>query len=68
MSIATKPDKLAEAIRATLIRPNVSDSNWEPANVVDVLEDLANKVGRGLDGIADAIRDLAEAIRERERG
>lgn len=30
------------ALRATLISPNVSDSNMEPANVVDVLNYLAS--------------------------
>jgi hypothetical protein len=37
-------DALAAALRETLISPNVSDDNWEPANVVDVL----NKVARAL--------------------
>ena len=32
---------VAEALRATLISPNVSDSNLEAANVVDVIDKLA---------------------------
>jgi hypothetical protein len=71
-STTTNDSQTAEALRATLISPNVSDSNWEPANVVDVLHDLGNavekhggRVATGLESVASAIRDLAEAIRER---
>lgn len=89
-------DAVGDAIRETLISPNVVDSNGEAANVVDVLQRIANgtgkiasaitpvaapgsdnhggsieslteavmSAGRSLDGIAEAIRDLASAIRE----
>jgi len=43
--------KLASAISNCLITPNESDSNWEPANVVD-----------GLFAIARAIHHVARAI------
>lgn len=38
----------ANAIRETLISPNVADSNGENANVVDVLDRLARAVSTGL--------------------
>ncbi len=47
------PYTTADALRDTLISPNVSDSNFEPANVVDALA-----------GIAQAINNLASAVRE----
>lgn len=49
-------DDLADAIRDTLISPNCSDSNMEPANVVDGLYAVAQSIGRGLKllGNADA--------------
>jgi hypothetical protein len=42
---------LARAIENGLISPNVSDSNFEPANVVDTLDAVAH----GLERIAKAI-------------
>ena len=53
---ASKPDAIALALRETLMSPNVSDSNWEAANVVDVLAMVAR-----------AIHDLADAVRETGR-
>lgn len=50
----------AQALKETLISPNVADSNMEPANVVDVV----NNVARGCFAIAKAIDNLAAAIRE----
>ena len=44
-------EEIADALRATLISPNVADSNMEPANAVDVLQN-----------IADAINGLARAV------
>jgi hypothetical protein len=34
-------DQIAEALRETLISPNVSDANLEPANLVDVGNNIA---------------------------
>lgn len=48
---------LANAILNCLISPNVSDSNLEPANVVDVINRLAS-----------SIFELARAIRETKKG
>ena len=53
---------IAEAISANFTSPNVSDSNFEPANVVDALDRLASA---GF-AIARAIERLAE-IREEAR-
>jgi hypothetical protein len=78
---------IAQALRDTLISPNVSDSNWEHATLVDVGDEIGRalwKLARtgDLEGspgtieahgeamkeaatlIADAIYDLAQAIRE----
>lgn len=38
-------DDIATAIRDCFISPNVSDSNWEAANLVDTMDRLATKVG-----------------------
>jgi hypothetical protein len=43
---------------------NVSDSNFEDANMVDVLDDVA----RGLFAIAKAIGRLAKAVRDGSKG
>jgi hypothetical protein len=89
MSNATEGDgRTAEAILSALISPNVSDSNLEATNVVDVIHDLAQAIRHGLrslgaieahgkaildsserisnslDGIADAISNLARVIQE----
>ena len=40
-------DDIAQAIKAALISPNVADDNLEPANVVDVLHQLAEAVRFG---------------------
>ncbi len=53
----TKPSDVANAIVETLRSPNVSDSNFEPANVVDVL----NHLGNGAHRIATAITPIAAA-------
>ncbi len=50
-----KIDPVADAIRSTLISPNVTDGNLEPANVVDALDG----VQRSLRRVADAIAPVA---------
>jgi hypothetical protein len=61
------------AIRASLISPNVADSNMEDANVVDVVDKLARAVGRvahaitapaagGPDQTGGHIESLTEAV------
>lgn len=89
---------VGDQIERCFISPNVSDSNLEPANVVDVINRAAHNLdsiahaitlsgaaamrtpggvkveslteagtymARSLDRIAEAIRDLASAVRER---
>lgn len=46
--------EIAAALRDTLISPNESDRNMEPANIVDGLFAIA----RGLDRVATAIERL----------
>jgi hypothetical protein len=61
----TKPtgvDRIAEALRATLISPNESDSNGEAANMVDGLYAVA----RSIYDLADAVRELGRADRRHE--
>jgi hypothetical protein len=55
---------IAQAIYSTLISPNVPDSNFEPANVVDALAQIAKSgfaVAAALKEIAQAFRALAPA-------
>jgi hypothetical protein len=69
----TNAHSVAEALRDTLISPNVSDANWEAANVVDTLDGIRGAI-KALslthesvgDRVADAINDglgkMARAI------
>lgn len=85
-----KCDEIANAIRSAFISPNVLDSNWEAANLVDTMQRCANNLGAiagsisrsddqkqelslsesvslvatGLSSIANAISELASAIRK----
>ena len=58
-------DQLADAIRETLISPNESDANWEPANVVDAIANAGRNVRAGLERLAEAIT-TASADHRRE--
>jgi hypothetical protein len=62
----TSDDRIADAIDRSLISPNIWGSNGEPANIVDALHELARAV-RNLGGIADALGDLAAAVREHNK-
>jgi hypothetical protein len=55
------PDLLAKVVRQVFESPNVSDSNGEQANLVDTTA----AIGTALYAVADAILDLAKAVRER---
>jgi hypothetical protein len=48
MSTTNKTDRLVEALSNALTSPNVSDSNGEPANLVEVLDDLVKPVRHGM--------------------
>lgn len=87
-----KPDAIAGALTGTLISPNESDSNLEPANVVDALYFVGRSIrrataseatcpetgtaidlvealyilGKAGERMANALQDIAEAIRSRE--
>jgi hypothetical protein len=55
-------EELCMCIDRIFTSPNVSDSNGEPANMVDVGSDIAG----GLYAIADAINRLADSQPARE--
>jgi hypothetical protein len=57
-------NKICSHLSACFTSPNVSDSNFEAANMVDVLDDVA----RGLFAIAKAIDGLAETVRDGSKG
>jgi len=63
----------ADALVRTLESPNVCDSNWESANVVDVINHLANATSRvakaitprvagGTDEAGGHVESLTEAV------
>jgi hypothetical protein len=69
---------VAEALHDVLVSPNVYDSNGEGAICVDALDSIrgaikahamaveaaGERIGDGLDSIASAINNLAEAVRK----
>jgi hypothetical protein len=56
---------LCQALSAGLVSPNEEDRNGEAANLVDGLFSLARAVKAGLADLAQAVREHAEAIRDR---
>lgn len=63
----TRPDladALTDGLRGAFISPNVADSNMEPANSVDALDALGRRIQTASSRLADALDNLAEAIRE----
>jgi hypothetical protein len=54
--------EIAQALAEVLISPNVPDRNLEPANLVDTTD----RIGTALFAVADALHDVARAVRERE--
>jgi hypothetical protein len=59
----TAEAETAKAIWSTLRSPNESDSNYEPANVVDGLFALARATRDAGADVAEALRELAAAVR-----
>jgi hypothetical protein len=57
-------NKICSHLSNCFTSPNVSDSNFEAANMVDVLDDVA----RGLLAIANAIDGLAEIMSDESKG
>ena len=70
--MSTRTDNgLADALRDVLTSPNVPDSNMEPANIVDALDDLSRGIWFGLGPKGEpparrpnSIEIHSEAIRE----
>ncbi len=65
----TKTDRLAETLQNVLTSPNVSDSNGEAANLVDVFDrigDAAWRVAKWWDQMTpmEAIESHGEAVKE----
>ena len=57
-------EEIADALRATLISPDVADSNMEPANAVDVLQNIADAIN----GLARAVQRLGnQTVHNREK-
>ena len=54
--------RIAEALTAVGISPNVCDSNLEPANLVDVVAAHTRAITDGSAAIAVAIGRLADAV------
>jgi len=52
----TEKDQLVQAMYDLFQSPNVSDSNWEPANLVDAIDRCAD----GLFAIAEAIKSKGD--------
>ena len=66
---ATKTDRLAETLAAVLTSPNVSDTNGEPANLVDVFDRIGDalwRTAKWYDQMTpmEAIENHGEAIKE----
>jgi len=52
--------KIVNQMYNCFISPNVSDANFEAANLVDVVDDVANalfQIAKAIDGLAEAVRD-----------
>lgn len=61
---------MAKALREVFISPNVPDSNYEAANLVDTTNYMANglcSMALAIDKHAEAIKELADAIYQLER-
>jgi hypothetical protein len=51
-------DQIAKALWGTFTSPNVMDSNWETANIVDAID----KVARMLGAVAHEMERIADAM------
>lgn len=58
--IMTRESEIAHAIRAIGISPNVCDSNFECANIVDT----AHHIGSALTRIANALEEMNKIKKE----
>jgi len=58
-------EKLIKALLECFISPRDKDSNLEPANLVDAVNDLAGAFAFAGEEIAGGLREIAAALRER---
>lgn len=52
--------KIVNQMYNCFISPNVSDDNFEPSNLVDVVDNVAkalSRIAKAIDGLAEAVRD-----------
>ena len=54
----------ADAIRSTLISPNVPDSNMEPANVVDVIAGGGINIKKGITNHGEMMLQSAKTVQQ----
>ena len=61
--------KIVNQMYNCFISPNVSDANFEPANLVDVVDDVARalfQIAKAIDGLAEAVRDSGNVVDQAE--
>jgi hypothetical protein len=59
--------KIVNQMYNCFISPNVSDANFEAANLVDVVDDVAKalfQIAKAIDGLAEAVRDGSKGRNE----
>jgi hypothetical protein len=66
--VAKMDNEIAKALVNTFVSLNVEDSNLEPANLVDTTDRIAkagNQIAEAIDGVARALRRIAESMEGR---
>lgn len=56
------PDRIGESLERCFISPNVTDSNFEDANVVDVINRAARNLGKIAEAITPAMPSPARSL------
>jgi hypothetical protein len=59
-------NELADVLREVLVSPNETDSNYEPANLVDVVAQAGRDVRAGLEAVAVQLGRLADVLAKRD--
>ena len=57
--------KIVNQMHHCFVSPNVSDSNGEPANLVDVSNSIAqglHRIAKAIDGLSDAVRTIESVL------
>lgn len=57
-----KPDQISESLERCFISPNVTDSNFEDANVVDVIDRAARNLGKIAEAITPTMPSPARSL------